>query len=94
MSALQEFKCPNCDGALEFDSGSQKMKCPYCDSEFEMEALCAYDAQLEAQPREDNMQWDTAAGGQWQEGEAEGLRLYICNTCGGEVVGDATTAAT
>ena len=30
MAVLQEFKCPNCDGAIEFDSASQNMKCPYC----------------------------------------------------------------
>ena len=30
MAVLQEFKCPCCDGAIEFDSALQKMKCPYC----------------------------------------------------------------
>ena len=70
----------------------QEFKCPYCSSEFEMETLQAYDAELNAQPQED-MTWDTAAGGQWQEGEAEGLRIYTCNTCGGEIVADDTTGA-
>ena len=93
MSVLQQYKCPCCDGAIEFDSASQKMKCPYCDSEFEMETLQAYDEQLNGQGQ-DNMAWDTTAGGQWQEGEEAGLRVYCCNTCGGEVVADETTAAT
>ena len=93
MAVLQEFKCPCCDGAIEFDSNLQKMKCPYCDSEFEMETLKAYDAELADQPQE-NMTWDTEAGGQWQPGEAEGLRVYTCNTCGGEIVTDETTGAT
>ena len=92
MAVLQEFKCPCCDGAIEFDSTLQKMKCPYCGSEFEMEALQAYDAELNGQPSE-NMTWDTMAGAQWQEGEAEGLRVYTCNTCGGEIVADETTGA-
>ena len=92
MAVLQEFKCPCCDGAIEFSAQLQKMKCPYCSSEFEMETLQAYDAELNAQPQED-MTWDTAAGGQWQEGEAEGLRIYTCNTCGGEIVADDTTGA-
>lgn len=92
MAVLQEFKCPCCDGAIEFDSTLQKMKCPYCDAEFEMEALQAYDADLNSQPQE-NMTWDTAAGQQWQPGEAEGLRIYTCNTCGGEIVADETTGA-
>jgi len=92
LAVLQEFKCPCCDGAIEFDSSLQKMKCPYCDSEFEMEALEAYDADLNAEPGE-NMSWDTAAGSQWQPGETEGLRVYTCNTCGGEIVADDTTGA-
>ena len=92
MAVLQEFKCPCCDGAIEFDSNLQKMKCPYCDAEFEMEALQAYDADLNSQPQED-LTWDTAAGGQWQAGETEGLRVYTCNTCGGEIVADETTGA-
>ena len=92
MAVLQEFKCPNCDGALEFNAQQQKMKCPYCDAEFEMEALQAYDAEQNGLPQE-NMTWDTAAGTQWQPGEEEGLRVYTCNTCGGEVVADETTGA-
>ena len=92
MAVLQEFKCPCCDGAIEFDAGVQKMKCPYCDSEFEMESLLAYDEELHTQPQED-MTWATEAGSQWQEGEADGLRIYLCNTCGGEVVADETTGA-
>ena len=92
MAVLQEFKCPCCDGAIEFDSNLQKMKCPYCDSEFEIETLQSYNAELNAQPQE-NMSWDTAAGQQWQPGETEGLRIYTCNTCGGEIVADDTTGA-
>ena len=92
MAVLQEFKCPCCDGAIEFNSSLQKMKCPYCDSEFAMETLKAYDEELNNQPQE-NMSWDTAAGGQWQEGETEGLRVYTCNSCGGEIVADETTGA-
>lgn len=93
MSTLQQYKCPCCDGAIEFSSSLQKMKCPYCDTEFEMETLLAYDNELKSE-KADNMTWDTQAGGEWQEGETEGLRVYICNSCGGEIVGDETTAAT
>lgn len=92
MAALQEFKCPNCDGGIEFSSGEQKMKCPYCDSEFEIESLMAYQAELDKQ-YEDDMTWDTG-GKEWQAGEADGLRVYCCNSCGGEVVADETTGAT
>ncbi len=93
MSVLQQYKCPCCDGAIEFDSGLQKMKCPYCDTEFEMETLASYDEQLKNE-HADNMNWDTAAGSEWQQGETDGLRVYSCKSCGGEIVGDETIAAT
>jgi uncharacterized Zn finger protein (UPF0148 family) len=43
LATLQEYKCPCCGGAIEFDSNAQKMVCPYCDTEFEMETLASYD---------------------------------------------------
>ena len=90
---MQEYKCPCCGGAIEFDSGSQKMKCPYCSTEFDMETLALYDAELHSDAA-DSLEWETAAGCAWQEGEADGLRTYVCNSCGGEIVGDENTAAT
>lgn len=92
MSVLQQFKCPCCDGAIEFDSALQKMKCPYCGTEFEMETLLAYDQELSQEPADD-MTWDTAAGSEWSEEEQSGLRVYICQSCAGEIVTDETTAA-
>ncbi len=93
MDTLQEYKCPCCGGAIAFDSTLQKMKCPYCDTEFELEALKGYDAELQGE-QADNMIWDTSAGTEWQEGETDGLRSYVCKSCGGEIVGDANMAAT
>ena len=93
MSVLQQYKCPCCDGAIEFSSRVQKMKCPYCDTEFEMETLLAYDQELKEEARDD-MTWDTAAGGEWTEGETENLRVYVCQSCAGEIVTDETTGAT
>ena len=93
MAVLQEYKCPCCGGAITFDSTAQKMKCPYCDTEFEMETLKNYDSELRNE-QSDDMQWESAAGSEWQQGETEGLRSYVCKSCGGEIVGDANTAAT
>ena len=93
MSVLQQFKCPCCDGAIEFDTDLQKMKCPYCDSEFDIETLRSYDEALKEQP-DDSMDWKSSAGGRWREGETDGLRVYTCNSCGGEIVTDETTGAT
>lgn len=93
MQALQEYKCLCCGGAVEFNSSVQKMKCPFCDTEFEMDALKNFDDAL-ANEQPDSMEWETSAGSEWENGEADGLRTYICKSCGGEIVGDANTAAT
>ena len=91
--AVHEYKCPCCSGALAFDSTVQKMKCPFCDTEFEVETLKAYDEDLQNEGT-DNLDWDTNAGTQWTVDEATGLRSYVCQSCGGEIVGDENTAAT
>ena len=93
MQTLQEYKCPCCGGAIAFDSTLQKMKCPFCDTEFDMETLADYDSVLKNEASDD-MSWESTAGAEWQEGEADGLRSYVCKSCGGEIVGDENTAAT
>lgn len=93
MSALLEYKCPCCGGAIGFDSSFQKMKCPFCDTEFDMETLKSYDDELKNDVP-DSMEWKTSAGGEWQEGETDNMAVYVCKSCGGEIVGDKNLAAT
>lgn len=92
-AAIQEYKCPCCGGAIEFDTSLQKMKCPFCDTEFEMETLASYDKELQGE-QADDMKWESNAGEEWQAGEADGLRSYVCHSCGGEITCDENTAAT
>ena len=91
MAAVLEYKCPACGGGMSFDSSLQKVKCPYCDTEYEMETLKELDEAL--QEDQEELSWEPASGSQWKEGEEEGLRRYICQSCGGEIITDATTAA-
>ena len=93
METLLEYKCPSCGGAIQFDSETQNMKCPYCDTEFEVEALKQMDAAIQAEPQED-LTWDTAPQSDWQAGEEETLEEYVCQSCGGQIVTEHTTAAT
>jgi DNA-directed RNA polymerase subunit RPC12/RpoP len=93
MAGLQEYKCPACGGAIVFDSNTQKMKCPYCDTEFEIKNLKAFDEELKKE-LPDNMSWKTSPGEEWAEEEIEGMTVYGCKSCGGEIVVDETTAAT
>ena len=93
MATLLEYKCPACGGALSFDSSLQKMKCPYCDTEFEVEALQELDAAMK-QEKPSDFSWESQPAGQWSEEESQNLCSYICQSCGGEIVGDRNTAAT
>ncbi|MBQ3178547.1 MAG: hypothetical protein IJB52_12080, partial [Clostridia bacterium] len=94
MAEQIQYKCPACGGEIEFHPGSQNLKCPYCDTEYEPETLAAYDAQLHQQTPEDDLQWDTAGESQWSEEETDGMRVYGCQSCGGEIIADETTGAT
>jgi DNA-directed RNA polymerase subunit RPC12/RpoP len=69
------------------------MKCPYCGTEFDVETLRAYDEELKKAGK-DNVSWNSLSGAEWYADEENGLRVYLCNTCGGEVVADENTAAT
>lgn len=93
MDVLQEFKCPCCDGSIEFDSRSQNMQCPYCSNEFDVDTLMSYQEDLNTN-LDDDMHWDMPAGQAWTEDETTGLRTYACEVCGGEIIGDAAMAAT
>lgn len=92
MPELLDYKCPNCGGALEFNISDQKMKCPYCDSEIDVAALKEMDTVLAGEP--DKLEWETMPDSEWSDSETEGMNVYVCNSCGGEIVADENTAAT
>ena len=88
MAVLQDYKCPHCDGSINFDSASQNMKCPFCGSEFDVESLAHVDEKLE------NSATESSSADSFETGEHDGLLTYGCNMCGGQIVGDSTLAAT
>lgn len=90
MAELLQYKCPCCGGAVEFNSSSQNMKCPYCDAEFDIEALKASGSE---ETKEDSAEWSTASEC-FSDGETVGMKVYMCQSCGGEVVGDESLGAT
>jgi predicted RNA-binding Zn-ribbon protein involved in translation (DUF1610 family) len=90
---IKEYKCPNCGGAVKFDSSSQSMKCPYCDAEFTIAALEEYQKQLQV-PEKDNVKWDGKGTPQvWEQEELGDLSTGSCPSCGAELLGDKNTVA-
>lgn len=91
--ALLEYKCPNCGAALTYEAGTQAMTCPYCDSSFEIEELADLAPDLGEEAASEALDWGYD-GQAWGEGENEGMALYACKSCGGEIIGDETLGAT
>lgn len=90
MAEVQEYKCPCCGGAIEFNSKLQKLKCPYCDTEFEIETLENYEKEMSGN---DEMNWDTSSMQTWDAEDGE-MKVFACKSCGGEIIVDENTAAT
>lgn len=87
MPTVLNQKCPNCGGAVEFDAGAQRLKCPYCDTEFDIPEFSE-----KAENVVEASKWNSQSSG-WQEGETAGMVVYICNSCGGEIIADSATGA-
>lgn len=95
MPVIEQYKCPSCGGALEFDSESQKLKCPYCDSEFDIEVLNEVAETEEKIGTTDKMDgWNSDLGQNWSDDESASVCSYICQSCGGEIIADVNTGAT
>lgn len=91
MAELLEFKCPNCGGTLKFDSDAQRIKCSYCGTEIDVAALKGQDEELGT--KADNFTWEKIASNTWEAGETDNMKVYVCNSCGGEIVADENTGA-
>ena len=68
VADIMQYKCPRCDGAVEFNTETQNIKCPYCGTEFDIDSMSSTVSEEEsvcdATPR--------------KELEADGFLKYIC----------------
>lgn len=88
--ATQEYKCPSCGGTMEFDPTSQKLKCPFCGFEMSIEEYKKSTAEKKTADENTRVSDEEAA----QNGVASDKAVYICQSCGGEIIADKETGAT
>ena len=88
-----EYKCPCCNAPLIFAGEAQQMKCEYCDNSFDLETVRSF-ADSKEPDTVPEVAWEEAADSQWDSAEQEGLRSFVCDACGGELITDDHTAAT
>lgn len=98
--SLQEFKCLNCGGPLNFNTDIQKLKCDFCNSEYDIDAKKYHDHNHDHDSGGEKEETKTESGvfeqdkKYYSDEEEENLHLYSCQSCGGEIIGDETMAAT
>lgn len=83
--SIQQYKCPNCAAELRFHPKKQGFVCEYCDSFFTPDECKQANEQMKAQAEELAPK---------QQEFAESNNLYVCPSCGAELVTDLNTSAT
>lgn len=86
MDTIQ-YKCPNCNGPLEYRADMQKFGCEYCLSTFT-------DEDIKKMFRENESTDLTQNEEKPEDEEFVSGSLYSCSSCGAEIMTDAETAAT
>lgn len=81
--AITEYECPACGGTMAFDAQTQMLKCEYCDTQIK---VSDYVAPHKPGP-------EATAANEWQASETEGMYVYSCQSCGGEIIADETLGA-
>ena len=87
MESTVQYKCPNCGGELRFDPNTQGFACDWCNS------LFAYGEIVEDVSEEfsaDDVQQEY--GG--KHDYSDETDVYVCSSCGAEIICDRNTAAT
>ena len=91
MANLQ-LKCPCCGGTLQFDDKTQNTVCPYCDSQFTAADLKAYTDEL-ANTEQEDTSWDESMVQAFTNEDKRGIKIYSCDSCGGEIIVEETTSS-
>jgi len=89
MANTIEYKCPCCGGNVEYSGKEGKMRCPFCDTVFSLEDLKDKDEELHSERPEEKPDEQQSV-----ETDDSTLGVYVCKSCGGELVTDENTAAT
>lgn len=88
METLQ-LKCPNCGASIKFMAESQNFVCEYCCSDFTEDEINSANRSSNGVSLEKD-----SYSAESENGFSNHTNLYICESCGAEIVADENTAAT
>lgn len=84
------YSCPNCGGKLVFDAERQSFTCEWCMSDFTQENINEIFGSGDNAPSVS----DGTASEELCRDFENGTGLYVCTSCGAEIIADDNTAAT
>lgn len=87
------YKCPCCGAALVWGSKEQELVCEYCDNTFTEAQLKEILEEENKKVQEVNAAWNEEEQEQ-EEIQLNGMKVHICQSCGGEIIGDENSVAT
>lgn len=98
-SSVLTHKCPNCGGPLLFEPKNQRFHCDYCGSTFTEQEVTDFEAKQNAAKVTDSSvseenNTDKVVSEEKQADTDSEVGLFLCPSCGAEIVTDATTAST
>lgn len=88
-----EYQCPCCNAGLHFSGAEQKLTCEYCDNSFDLDTIMQYNEALHP-TKGDEFEWSESEPAQWDNQDQNNMTLFVCSSCGGELMTDGNTAAT
>jgi DNA-directed RNA polymerase subunit RPC12/RpoP len=90
----KNLTCPNCGGDIRFSVEKQKTVCEWCGSEFTADELA--EAGVGAEVSEGAAEAEETAKAERAKDTAEfadHTSLYVCSSCGAQIITDETTSA-
>ena len=101
-SGLQKMKCPYCDTVIDVadlkdvdkELGRKKQEASGGAGQGASAENSESDSKAGGTEQKNAGSKWSASGREWQEDETTGMRVYVCKSCGGEIIGDENMAAT
>lgn len=94
MDNTLQLKCPNCGASIGFNAASQLFICEFCNSDFtEAEINLANGREAELS-NDEEVSFEKEEYVPESTEFADHTNLYLCESCGAEIVADENTAAT
>ena len=83
------YPCPCCGAPLQYSGAEEALKCASCGNAFDLEAVKS----LQGGEEQEMLEF-TAPSLQFSQEEAAAIAAFACQSCGAELMAEATTTAT